>query len=163
MHSTAQNTYVKDSAEELSNNRHSDLDLSVHTAKDDRQIGTNKKLDVRNRNADATDNLVEDRCQHLRRAVILTDVLCRNVRHRKPSPKTETLTELFAARGKVDSELGKDHRDRLQRNITLDVRMRSSCRTDIDVRVSGRRRRSSEQGEGRSRNKGKDAKGAHCV
>lgn len=77
-----QDTYVKDSAEELSNNRHSDLDLSVHTAKDDRQIGTNEKLDVRNRNADATDNLVEDRCQHLRRAVILTDVLCRNVRYR---------------------------------------------------------------------------------
>lgn len=66
---------MKDSAQELSNNGNSDLDLAVHTAKDDRQISTNKKLDVRNRNADVNNNLVEDRCQHLRRAVILTDVL----------------------------------------------------------------------------------------
>lgn len=67
---------MDNSAQELSNNGHSNLHLAVHTAKNHGQVGANKKLDVRNRNTDRPDNLIEDRRQHLRRAVVLLDVLC---------------------------------------------------------------------------------------
>ena len=67
---------MEDVAQELGNNRHRNNSSRVHTAEDHRYISTNKELNVRNRNTDVGNNLVEDRRKHFRCAVILLDVFC---------------------------------------------------------------------------------------
>ena len=64
----------EDAAKKLSNSRNSDLDSRIHSSKNNRQISSNKKLDLSSRRANARNHLVEVRCKHLRCAVVLRDI-----------------------------------------------------------------------------------------